>query len=98
MKTVYISGKITGLTEEQYKIKFAGAEKLLRQYGYRPVNPAKKGEVPGYKWEDYLKEDIAMLCECDFIYFLDNWNESEGAKLEKFIAEKLKIPTLEILK
>ncbi len=96
MKRVYISGKITGLTEEAYKLKFAHAERLLRKMGYSTFNPAKHGIVPGYTWADYMKQDIKELCECDYIYFLDNWQDSKGAQLEHDLAVKLCIPTLEV--
>ena len=66
--------------------------------GYDVVNPAKKGIVPGYKWTDYMKEDIKQLCDCDAIYFLSNWVNSRGAIMERDIAKQLLIPTIEVFK
>lgn len=97
MKTVYISGRISGLQEVVYKKHFADAEKLLKEMGYTVVNPAKKGVIPGYKWEDYMREDIKLLLDCDYIYFLPAWSESRGAIFEHDLAVKLNIPTLKIL-
>lgn len=97
MKTVYISGKISGLEESEYKPFFMKAEKLLKSLGYLTINPIKKGIVPGYKWEDYMKDAIQELCKCDYIYLLHNWEGSEGAKIEHEIAKKLKIPVLKIM-
>lgn len=98
MKRVYISGRISGLPEPLYTRYFADAEKLLLSMGYKPYNPTKRGIVPGYKWEDYMKEDIKVLCDCDAIYFLPNWMDSKGAVMEHDIAKKLSIPTIEVYK
>lgn len=96
MKKVYISGRISGLPEPMYKKYFADAEHLLTTMGYKAVNPAKRGEVPGYKWEDYMKEDLKLLCDCDAIYFLPNWMDSKGAIMEHNIAKQPGIPTIEV--
>lgn len=96
MQRVYLSGQITGLSEVEYKQKFAIAEKKLKHMGYAVFNPAKKGIVPGYQWADYMRADIKELCECDYIYQLDNWENSKGAKLEADIATKLCIPFLKV--
>lgn len=98
MKKVYISGQITGLPEPVYKKLFSDAERTLKAMGYDVVNPAKKGIVPGYKWTDYMKEDIKQLCDCDAIYFLSNWVNSRGAIMERDIAKQLLIPTIEVFK
>lgn len=97
MKIVYISGKISGLEESEYKPYFMKAEKLLKSLGYIVINPARKGTIPGYKWEDYMRDCIKELCDCDCIYQLHNWEDSEGAKMEYNIAKKLKIPVLKIM-
>ena len=96
MKKVYISGRITGLPEKLYMKYFADAEHKLTRMGYKPYNPTKRGIVPGYKWEDYMKEDIKVLCDCDAIYLLPNWMDSRGAVMEHDIAKKLGIPTIEV--
>lgn len=97
MKVVYLSGKITGLSEEEYKKAFNKAETKLKEFGYRVINPARKGVIPGYEWEDYMRDCIKDLCDADLLYHLPNWEDSKGAKLEHEIAIKLKIPVLEIL-
>lgn len=96
MQTVYISGKVTGLPFVAAKRKFDDAERKLKSMGYKPINPIKIGEIAGFKWEDYMKRDIQMLCDCSYIYPLDNWKDSKGAKLEMEIAKQLRIPILEI--
>lgn len=97
MSKVYISGKITGLNLRQYQAKFERAARRLKTMGYIPINPAAKGEIIGYKWEDYMKDDIKLLCDCDYIYQLENWEESEGAKFEYEVAKALKKPVLKVM-
>ena len=95
---VYLSGSITGVKHAD-KL-FAKAEEKLELEGYDVVNPYKVGEllkkeytkknkVPNY--EDYMREDIGLLINCDAIYLLENWGTSKGARLEKKIAEVLKM-------
>ena len=95
---VYISGAITGVKHAD-KL-FARAEELLKLIGYEVVNPYKFGEhlkkvyakenkVP--KYENYMRGDIELLINCDAIYLLENWGTSKGARLEKKIAEVLKM-------
>lgn len=93
---VYISGKISGLSEKVYKNNFNSAELYLTGLGYDAVNPVSEGLIPNGTWEDYMRRDIKLLCECDYIYLLEGWEDSDGASLEKFIADKLKIKTLEL--
>lgn len=86
---VYISGKITG--EPRYKEMFAEAEGTLRAQGYDVVNPAGKDELEGegHTWEEYMRHNIGLLVQCDGIYLLKNYCESQGALLESDIAESL---------
>lgn len=95
---VYISGAITGVKHAN-KL-FARAQEKLELEGYEVVNPYKFGEylkkeyakenkVPTY--ENYMKDDINLLLNCDAIYLLENWGTSKGARLEKKIAEVLKM-------
>jgi hypothetical protein len=37
-------------------------------------------------WEDYMKRDLVLLLRCDYIYLLDGWEYSKGARLEYNIA------------
>lgn len=93
---VYISGKITGLKESVYKNNFNSTELYLTGLGYDVVNPVSYPTDPNWKWEDYMKRDIKLLVGCDYIYLLEGWQDSDGASLEKYIADILKIKTLEL--
>lgn len=88
---IYVSGPMSGFTTKEYTKAFGDAAKRLRKGGHTVVNPAeldKKGP-PLTSWADYLRRDIKVLVDCDAIRLLDGWENSEGAKLEAHIAEKL---------
>lgn len=85
---IYISGKMKGLSAEEYLKNFNDAEEYLLQRGFTDVvNPAKlyhqalmASIQPTYR--DALATDIAMLATCDVIYMLANWTDSPGAMAE----------------
>jgi hypothetical protein len=91
---IYISGKISGLQEAEYKENFARAEELLQAKGYQVTNPLKNGVSSGEHWRTHMKQDINLLLDCDVIYMLENWEKSEGAALERHIASALGITVL----
>lgn len=95
---IYISGKITN--DENFKEKFKNAvhflidnkEKLFpdeRELTY--FNPAEVSLPETATWEDYMRYDIKILTDCKAIFMLKDWQESEGAKTEHYLAKKLKM-------
>lgn len=95
-KKVYISGQITGLSEEEYKNNFNSAELYLTGLGYDVVNPVAYDTIPNGTWTDYMRRDIKLLMDCDYIYMLDNWTESTGAKTEFRLAVEIGIERLKL--
>lgn len=81
---VYIAGKITGL--ENYKEKFARAERALRDKSEVILSPTILPS--GLSHDEYLQICFTMIDVCDTIYFLDDWEDSEGAKMEHDYALK----------
>ena len=82
-KRVFISGPISN--DPDFMNHFEEAQKTLEAYGYRVVNPAKINSVNSeelFTYEEYLKIDIMYLSMCDYIYMLDGWQNSNGAKNE----------------
>ena len=75
---IYIAGKITGF--DGYKEKFQLAEDYLKSKGHVVLNPAILPD--GLDQHEYLTICFAMIEVCDCVYFLDNWKDSYGAKLE----------------
>lgn len=89
-KTIYISGKITGLPEQQARDNFAYAEQLLRREGWEVINPfdidLKEKEKT---WANFMLADIEALIPCDAIFMLKDWMDSNGAYIEHAFARAM---------
>lgn len=86
-KTVFISGPITGRDESQSRQAFAEAWALLDADGFEPVDPWDVHDA--FPWADrdqILAIDLAILKQCDAIYLLNGWQDSEGAQEELLTA------------
>lgn len=93
---IYISGKISGLDLEDVKKLFDSAKITIntwrREYKWnRPeygdaISPLDLDHSKNKKWIDYMITDIIALWPCDAIYMLKNWKQSNGARIEWFIA------------
>ena len=88
---VYISGKMTGLTEEEYIKKFEEAEDLLKKFNLEPINPSKYHTGGGLTYAQIMLLDLELLTTCGAIYMLDNWETSKGAIVELKMAEALRL-------
>ena len=94
MKKVYLSGKIAGLPEEEYKQNFAQA--AMDALAFFPdeqvtiVNPATLPAIHN-SWADYLIRDLMLLKDCDAIVMLPDWEDSKGAITEHAFAEGMGI-------
>lgn len=76
---IYVAGKITGL--DNYKELFCSAENKLKAKGYSVMNPAVL-EGDKFTHDDYMHVCYAMIDVCGSVYFINNWKDSKGAKLE----------------
>lgn len=94
-KVIYISGKVTG--DKNYKAKFKEAEeKIKKRYpAAEIVNPTAAGFPDTYDWADCMRECMHMLKKCNAIYFLDDWQESAGACIERATALRLELEKIE---
>jgi len=87
---IYISGPIAG--NKNYQKQFKEAEEFLRKKGFRRIiNPAALSQQIGWSWCDYMRRDIKLLMDCNYIFMLDGWGKSEGARLEIKIAKAIDI-------
>lgn len=93
-KVIYVSGKITGTSD--YADRFSAVEDRLIAEGYEVLNPVRAGkwlehylapEKP--TWVQYMKYAIAAMMQADYIYMMSGWNQSKGARLERFLARVL---------
>ncbi|TKZ29880.1 DUF4406 domain-containing protein [Brachyspira catarrhinii] len=106
---IYLSGAITG--RKNYKQEFYEAkEKLIK---FQEDNNKRKDKekidldiiIPcdydhlnkSGKWEEYLKNDIKLLVDCDCLIDIENESyNSKGAMLEKMICMALGIPIISL--
>ena len=88
---IYISGPVTGLDYETAAAAFYHAEReISSRYGsnIEVVNPVRLCRKE-WTWEQCMRVCIVALTSCNYIHMLSNYWQSEGARLELTIAEKL---------
>lgn len=97
-KKIYLSGKISGLSIEDYTAHFKQAEDYLLGLGYAVYNPIESEIIQSifqeFGYRACLAKCMAMLRFCDCIYLLDNWMDSKGAIAEKAFADACGIETI----
>lgn len=92
---VYIAGKVTGLPYNEVYAKFKVKQLELESHGYEVVNPCEITPSDA-DWQSAMRICIAALVQCHSICLLPCWIDSEGAKVERSLAIKLGINTLEL--
>lgn len=93
MKKIYISGKITGIEKEAFEL-FKAKEIELINRGNIVINPMDLEHNHDRSWNNYMRECLKHLCDCDAIYMLPNYKDSRGANIELELA---KVFELEII-
>lgn len=94
-KSVYISGKITGLDEQATRERFKKVQKELEEKGYEVINPFDVTDEFVKEFGGNLCWGKSMICclmallACDEIYMLDGWADSPGARIERDFASRL---------
>jgi len=96
VEVVYISGPMTGYPNFNREA-FVKAEMNLIGKGKEVVSPSlleQDDEGMLWKplqgrWEHYLKIALSKMLLCNAIVMLPGWEQSKGAKLERYIAEVL---------
>lgn len=96
MKTVYVSGAITGIDNwedhfkkgEQTVIKLFENEDIIIHSPLRFPKPDFDPNDKVSEWNAYMKLSIERLLTCDTIYLLKGWEHSRGALLEFHIARE----------
>ena len=90
VSTIYISGPISGLPDGN-RPAFAEMAVTWRSKGWEVVNPHElfREVFRPLTWEDYMRDDLTALLTCTHIVMLPGWEQSRGARLEKYVAEHL---------
>lgn len=92
IKKIYISGKITGLPVREAIAKFRSAAEKIRRFGFEPGQPVRQRPSTGGRLAEHIGKDISLLLRCDAIYLLDDYEKSEGARIELCIALHRRMP------
>ncbi len=78
-KVIYIAGPITGV--ENYWEPFEKAENEIEAAGFIALTPTRLPR--GMSNEQYMRICLAMIDSADGVYFLPDWYQSEGARVEQ---------------
>lgn len=92
---LYLSGPMSGVADNNFPAFFA-AETALREAGYAVVNPAVSDMAPESPWEAFLRDDLRKMLGCDGVVVLPGWDQSQGARLEVYVANQVGIPVSEL--
>lgn len=85
-KKIFLSGAISNRLDT-YNLYFDAAADVLVKRGWEVYNPTC---IPiDTSWEDAMKQTIRALTECDVVYVLRGYEESEGVKMELDLAKRL---------
>jgi len=92
--TVYLAGKVTDLPYNEVYSKFMAKQLELEAMGFKVLNPCLviRQDAP---WDRAMRIALGLLLTADFICLLHDWHESEGAKMERSVALKLNIPSID---
>ena len=92
MDRIYISGKMSGLTDTGIHAAFDPIADRFRATGHKVYNPADHLEEfrrHRYTYEHIMELDIQELLTCGIVIMLPTWRDSKGATLEHHIARVL---------
>ena len=96
---MYISGPITG--RDDFKERFTEAADIVRNAGYRPVNPTTMFGWFHFVFEKFpyrlqvLIDCLVLAFTCDAIYLMADYKFSRGATLEKAVADFCNMTVIE---
>ncbi len=88
IEVVYIAGKVTGLPYRDVAAKFLRRQLELEALGYIVINPCNL-IAADEDWLTAMKICLYIMPFADHINLLHDWQDSNGATIEKELAEKL---------
>ncbi len=86
---IYLSGKISGTDLDYVRRLFDKVATTLRALGHEVINPLCNGLPETASWEEHIAKDIINLIDCEGIYMLQGWEDSQGARIEHAVAKEL---------
>ena len=86
---IYLSGKISGTDLSHTRKRFSDVADKLQSLGHEVVNPLCNGLSETDPWEAHMAKDIIALLQCEGIYMLQGWEDSQGARIEHAVAKEI---------
>ena len=86
---IYLSGKISGTDLDYVRRLFDKVATTLQALGHEVTNPLCNGLSEADPWEEHIAKDIINLIDCEGIYMLQGWEDSQGARIEHAVAKEL---------
>ncbi len=98
-KRAYIAGPMRGYEEFNFPAFHAAADQL-REDGWAIFSPAERDLKDGFDpttdeakhLSYYMAYDLPEVCESDAVFVLPGWKNSQGARLEVYVARECDIP------
>mgnify|MGYP001036145115 CR=1 FL=1 len=87
---VYIAGRVSGLPYEEVRANFARhAAYVRRAWGHQKPHIVLPTVIcrPEWSWWHCMRVCLRALRTCDVAYFMPNWKQSRGARIEYFFAK-----------
>lgn len=88
---IYIAGPMTGLPDYNFPA-FNAAAAHLRGMGHEVVNPAELPAPDDPTWPNYMRGALRAMLTCEAVVLLPGWVRSNGARLERIVADRLRMP------
>lgn len=82
---IYIAGRVSGIPRVDAERNFERGERALAANGLDFVNPLKLADKDATKLEA-MRMLLPTMLGCDGILMLNDWTFSEGARLERMLA------------
>lgn len=95
-RTVYISGAITGVPNDNLP-QFRAAQEMIKDLGYNTIVPHDldpKSDNP--TWHDWMRACSKALMDADILVSLPEEKYSQGAAAERMMCKKLDIPCVTV--
>lgn len=86
---IYLSGQISGTELSYTRKRFGDVADTLHALGHEVTNPLCNGLSETDPWEEHIAKDIINLIDCEGIYMLQGWEDSQGARIEHAVAKEL---------
>ena len=91
---IYLSGQISGTELSYTRKRFGDVADTLRALGHEVTNPLCNGLSEADPWEEHIAKDIINLIDCEGIYMLQGWEDSQGARIEYAIAKEIELKVM----